>query len=142
MTKILQLIAGLVLLLFAGLWIWMGLAILKFTPTDTDPVRDFTTAQITVAGFLSSAVAAGTASVLGIQIQKATGQTLVASVGEAAGKSKLLFVGIATYAVVGVFVLIVWLAKSDATSDVVGAFATGVLGWLGGAFTAVFSKSP
>ncbi len=74
MTKILQLIAGLVLLLFAGLWIWMGFAILKFTPTDADPVRDFTTAQITVAGFLSSAVAAGTASVLGIQIQKASGR--------------------------------------------------------------------
>lgn len=45
------------------------------------------------------------------------------------------------YALFGTFVLVVWLARSGTTPDVVGAFATGVLGRLGGAFIAEFRKT-
>lgn len=141
MNRILQGLSFLVLLLFAGIWIWIGFALLKFHPTADHPIRLFTGAQTTVAGFLSSAVGAGTASILGIEIQKATSMTLAAQVNEAAQSSKLLSFGILLYAAVGVFVLLVWLSKSDAASDIVGAFALGILGWLGGAFAAVFRKA-
>jgi hypothetical protein len=140
-NRILQGLSVLVLLLFAGIWIWIGLALLKFNPTDADPVRMFTDAQTAVAGFLASAVGAGTASILGIEIQKASGANLAAQFGEAATSSKVLAAGILTYAAVGVFVLICWMSKSTAASDVIGAFALGVLGWLGGAFAAVFRKT-
>jgi hypothetical protein len=53
----------------------------------------------------------------------------------------MLSIGILTYALVGVFVLVVWLVKSDIATDMVSAFALGVLGWLGGSFAAVFQKS-
>jgi hypothetical protein len=111
-------------------------------------VLDLTDAQVTVAGFLASAIGAGTASVLGIEIQKvqqqdgATGgpMSIGAQVNQAARSSILLMVGIATYAAVGVFVLVVWFFTSGKSTDVIGAFSFGVLGWLAGAFAAVFRK--
>lgn len=143
MSRILQLLASLLLVLFAGIWIWVGVKIWMFHPTQAQDKVTFTAAQVMVAGFLASAVGAGTASVLGIEIQKIPsqhGDSVAIQIGQAAKGSRMLSIGIATYAVVGVFVLVVWLAKSNVSSDMVSAFALGVLGWLGGAFAAVFQK--
>jgi hypothetical protein len=145
MSRVLTLLAAAVLLLFAGMWVWIAIKLLGFHPTTAHPKLAFTSAQVTVAGFLASAVGAGTASVLGIEIQKvqaAAGQTVAFQVGQAAKSSFLLFVGIAAYALVGIVVLLAWLAKSNDSPDMIGAFALGVLGWLAGAFAAVFRKSP
>jgi hypothetical protein len=131
----------LVLLLFAIVWIWLALQVLLYHPTLAAPKVTFADAQINVAGFLSSAVSAGTASVLGIEIQKAsTDQNLAAQVGEATKGSRLLSIGIAVYALVGLFVLIVWFLNSAKAPDMIGAFSLGILGWLAGGFTAVFRK--
>ena len=144
MSRILQLLALLVLLLFAGIWIWVGIRVLQFHPTAPGQKVTFTDAQVMVAGFLASAVGAGTASVLGIEVQKISGQegqSIAVQVGQAAKGSLMLSIGIAVYALVGVFVLVVWLAKSGSATDMVSAFALGVLGWLGGSFAAVFQKT-
>lgn len=144
MNRILQLLALLVLLLFAGVWIWVGISVLQFHPTTPGQKVSFTDAQVTVAGFLASAVGAGTASVLGIEVQKVSGQegqSIAVQIGQATKASLMLTIGILTYALVGVFVLLVWLAKSDVATDMVSAFALGVLGWLGGSFAAVFQKT-
>ncbi len=96
---------------------------------------------MTVAGFLASAVGAGTASVLGIEIQKAPNdQSLGAQVNHAMSQSGLLTFGILLYAAVGIFVLLVWVFNSTEAPDMIGAFSLGVLGWLAGAFAAVFRK--
>lgn len=141
-------LALLVLLLFAGAWIWIGLKLLFFDGTQDNPVLSFTDAQVMIAGFLASAVGAGTASVLGIEIQKvraaeAAGgsQSLAVQVGQAATSSWLLVLGIALYALVGCFVLIVFFFDSDVAPEMVRAFSFGVLGWLAGAFAAVFQAS-
>jgi hypothetical protein len=63
-------LALLLLALFAGIWIWVGVKILTFHPTPTQDKVTFTDAQVMVAGFLASAVGAGTASILGIEVQK------------------------------------------------------------------------
>ena len=130
-------LAVLVLVLFAAIWIWIGVELLLF---DGKPPLSFDEAQVEVAGFLASAVGAGTASVLGIEIHKAgADETLLAKkVGAAFANSLLLVAGVATYAIVGVFVLAVWVFNSTVAPDMIGAFALGVLGWLAGAFTAVF----
>lgn len=144
MSRILQLLAGAVLLLFTIIWVWIAIKLWAFHPTTGHPTLAFTSAQVTVAGFLASAVGAGTASVLGIEIQKAPardGGTVAFQVGEAAKASKILFTGIVVYALVGMGVLLVWLFKSSGSPDMIGAFSLGVLGWLAGAFTAVFRKS-
>lgn len=143
MTRILQVLAALVLGLFAAVWMWIGFRILGFHPSPGHDKVSFTDAQVMVAGFLASAVGAGTASVLGIEIQKVPhqdGGTMAFQVGEAAKSSLTLTLGILTYALVGIFVLVVWLAKSQVSSDMVSAFSLGVLGWLGGSFAAVFRK--
>ena len=143
MTRILQILAAIVLGLFAAVWLWVAFQILNFQPSPGNEKVTFTDAQVMVAGFLASAVGAGTASVLGIEIQKVprqNGGTMAFQVGEAARSSWTLTAGILTYAVVGVVVLVVWLAKSQVASDMVSAFALGVLGWLGGSFAAVFRK--
>jgi hypothetical protein len=130
-------LAVLVLVLFAAIWIWIGVELLFF---DGKPPLSFDQAQVEVAGFLASAVGAGTASVLGIEIHKAGADEplLAKKVGKAFAGSLLLVAGVATYAIVGVFVLAVWVFNSTVAPDMIGAFALGVLGWLSGAFTAVF----
>jgi hypothetical protein len=137
-------LASIVLVLFSGVWLWIGFKILFFDGSAATPTLSFTDAQVSVAGFLASAVGAGTASVLGIEIQKitqASGEappTLAAQVGQAAASSWLLVVGIALYALVGCFVLIAWFFNSEIAPEMVSAFSLGVLGWLAGAFAAVF----
>jgi hypothetical protein len=148
MSRVLQTLSVLVLALFAAVWIWIGFRLIFFHPARDGAVLDLTDAQVTVAGFLASAIGAGTASVLGIEIQKVQQQTetaagrmsIGAQVNQAVGSSILLMIGIATYAAVGVFVLVVWFLNSAKSTDVIGAFSFGVLGWLAGAFAAVFRK--
>ena len=132
-------LAGAVLALFAAVWLWIGFKMLFFNGSSSTPSLTFTEAQVTVAGFLASAVGAGTASVLGIEIQKFNQEnTLALQVTRAAASSWFLIAGIGLYALVGGFVLVVWFFNSDIAPDMVGAFALGVLGWLAGAFAAVF----
>jgi hypothetical protein len=54
--------------------------------------------------------------------------------------SGLLITGILVYAGVGTFVLLVWAFTTAPSPDMVSAFSLGVLGWLAGAFAAVFRK--
>jgi hypothetical protein len=131
------------LALFAGIWGWIAWDVWHFTASPGHPKDEFSDAVVTVAGFVASAIGAGTASVLGIEIQKVEGadKTIGARVGEAAAKSALLVFGILVYAAVGGFVLVVWLGHSEQAPDMIGAFALGLLGWLGGAFAAVFRKA-
>jgi hypothetical protein len=86
-------------------------------------------------------VGAGTASVLGIEIQKVNGPNLAVQVGRAATSTALLAFGIVLYAAVGVFVLLIWFFNSGESPDMIGAFSLGVLGWLAGGFAAVFRKA-
>lgn len=141
MNRLLGILACIVLVLFGVVWIWIGLKLLGFDPTPDKPKLDFTDAQVTVAGFLASAVGAGTASVLGIEIQKVNGKNLAAQVGQAATSTALLTFGIVLYAAVGVFVLLVWFFNSGESPDMIGAFSLGILGWFAGAFAAVFRKA-
>ncbi|HEX9967197.1 MAG TPA: hypothetical protein VGB06_04580, partial [Solirubrobacterales bacterium] len=107
------------------------------------PVVSFSEAQAAIAGFLASVVAAGTAAVLGIEVQKpvegVAQPTAVARLRNAVTKSDLLVAGIVVYAVVGVLILLVWFFDSNEAPEMVGTFALGALGWLAGAFSAVFA---
>jgi hypothetical protein len=137
---LLVILAAAVLALFSGVWLWIGFKMLCFDASPSTPILTFTEAQVTVAGFLASAVGAGTASVLGIEIQKRSSaeNTIAGQVTKAAASSWLLVAGIGLYALIGGFVLVVWFFKSDIAPDMVSAFSLGVLGWLAGAFAAVF----
>src|SRR6266508_4210125 len=132
MKIMLQLVAGAFLALFAGLWIWIAWKVWRFDSNGGTEALEFSD------GIVASAVAAGTAAVLGIEIQRRSGR-LSARVNSAVASSPLLFAGVVAYIVVGGLNLVVWLGNSDAAPDMVGTFALGALGWLAGAFASVFS---
>lgn len=145
---VLRVLAMIFLTMFAAVWIWIGVKLLQFNPTPLKPKLDLPNDWVDFAGFLSSAVAAGTAAVLGIQIQKPSDTAASSASGSvpatvkfakgAAGESKFLVIGIAVYAVVGLFVAVVWFTHTAEAPDMIRAFSWGIIGWLAGAFAAVF----
>ena len=149
MSRVLPALSMVILLLFAAIWTIMAIELIQFQPTPQTPTVDFADAVVTVAGFLASAVGAATAAVLGIEIQRVDKRkefsgsrlsSLTGRVTEAAMTSWILMAGILLYAAVGVLILLVWIFNSEKSPDMIGAFALGVLGWLAGAFAAVFRK--
>jgi hypothetical protein len=141
MKHMLGILSFVVLVLFTAIWVWVGVKLLRFDPSAEEPILRFTDAQATVAGFLASTVGAGTASVLGIEIQKAPGANLAIQVGNAAKSTWLLGLGIVIYGAVGFFVLLVWFWNSEQSPEMIAAFSMGVLGWFAGGFAAVFRKA-
>jgi hypothetical protein len=139
-----RVIAGLFLAGFVGIWIWIAIKLFRFDPTDTQPQLLLSTAFATVSGALSGTVGAGTAAVLGIEVQKIkqTGANLRQSVARVAAASPLIVAGVLAYLGVGILLIVAWLVKGEAAPDVVESFSIGALGWMGGAFVAVFAADP
>jgi hypothetical protein len=143
MTGILRFIAGIFLALFAGIWLYVAIKLFRFDPSDETPKLVFSQEFAGVAGLLATTVAAGTASVLGIEIQKGrmNGGGSATTLMEAVKTSGFLKIGIFTYLIVGVVNLLAWLNDTEVAPEMVAAFALGALGWMGGAFSAVFQSS-
>jgi hypothetical protein len=139
--QFLKLVASTFLALFSGVWIFIGVKLMMFDPTAEQPTVEYTTAIATTAGFLAATVASITAAILGIEVQRAqTTQTepLVSATRTAFAASTMLWIGALTYLAVGLFVLVVWLIRSDQAADMVETFALGLLGWLAGGFSSLF----
>jgi hypothetical protein len=94
-----RIIAGMFLSAFVAIWIWIAIELLRFNPTAVHPTLVLSTGFATVSGVLSSTVGAGTAAVLGIQVQKFKneGRGLQAAVGQATTASPLVVVGVLAY---------------------------------------------
>jgi len=118
-----------------------GWKLWKFDPSTAVPKLEFSEAVAGVAGLVSSAVAAATAGVLGIEIQKGRAAGGTATLMAAVKASTFLKIGVLTYLIVGLVNLLVWLGNSSVAPEMIGAFALGALGWMGGAFSAVFNSS-
>ena len=144
MRFLLFIAAVIVLGFFAGIWAWIGNEVLSFHPTEAHKTLEFDDKIVSLAGLLATTVGAATASVLGFEIKKANdeGRTrgdVAKRLNDAVLHSAFLISGVVLYMGVGIFILIVWLWYSpDTTPELVGAFASGVIGWLLGAFTATF----
>ena len=140
---LLPILSLLVLGLFA--WVWGSIAIdlFQYEPTDEKPTLDLSTGRVVVGGFLASAVGAGTAAVLGIEIKGAmdSDTAFAAALAQGLANSLLLVAGVLVYAGIGALVVVAFVEHSEAAPDVVEAFSLGALGWLGGAFAAVFKAS-
>ena len=142
MDTILKAIAAVFLALFAGIWLWVAWKLWRFNPTTEVPTLTFSEAIAGTAGLVSVAVASATAGVLGIEIQKGRGSGRTGiTLTDAVKASTFLKIGVLTYFIVGVVNLVVWLGNSEVAPEMVGAFALGVLGWMGGAFSAVFQSA-
>jgi hypothetical protein len=93
---------------------------------------------------VSGAVGATTAAALGINVQQkmkstSNGEKSLAEATKAPTNSPLIVVGVLSYLAVGLLLIAVWLAKGNGAPEVVQSFSVGALGWLAGAFAAVFA---
>lgn len=138
---LLRILALIFLGLFAAVWLWIAWKVRDFSPTMAHPKLDLDDGLVTAAGFLGSSVGAGTAAVLGIEIKNVRAKDTTLGVTKSVAKATIstyIFIGVLTYAVVGLIVFLAWLANRSVSPDVIQAFAFGLLGWLAGAFAAVF----
>lgn len=142
-----KIVAGVFLAGFVGIWLWITIKVFRFDPTIETPQLVLSSSFAAISGALSGTVAAGTAAVLGIEVQKrrsvkrtgAAATSTGAALAEAATASPLIIAGVCAYFLVGLLLIIAWLVKGDAAPDAVQSFAVGSLGWMGGAFVAVFA---
>lgn len=143
-----RIVAGVFLAGFVGIWLWIAIKVFRFDPTIETPQLVLSSSFAAVSGALSGTVAAGTAAVLGIEVQKkrgagrkagGAGTSTGAAVAQAAAASPLIIAGVCAYFFVGVLLVIAWLVKGDAAPDAVQSFALGSIGWMGGTFVAVFA---
>jgi hypothetical protein len=140
--RILRVLAVWFLLLFVGVWVAVVVAVIRFQPSASVPALDLSDAVVVTAGFIATAVGAGTAAVLGIAIQKVQADVtkpLLLAASDAL-KDKMLAFGVLVYAGVGTVVLITWLARPEVSPDLMKTFALGALGWFAGAFAGVFKS--
>jgi hypothetical protein len=153
-------LTALIALTFVGLFVYFWsdvlLDIRDFKPTAQSPRLVLTDGQKTILSVLSTAVATGTAAVLGITIvQERQVQLRVLAEGGTPSKGKVawetfkqvfttaavLWIGILAYLIIGVLVVVAWYNESAVAPEVVATFGASVLGWGAGAIAAVFKAS-
>ena len=122
-----RVIAGVFLFGFVAIWIWIAIKVFRFDATPEQATLELDTAFTTVSGALSAAVGAGTAAVLGIEVQKErrSGGGLTASVASGATASPLIVLGVLSYLAMAVLLIIAWLDEGNAAPEVVESFAIG-----------------
>jgi len=151
-------LTALIALTFVGLFVFFWADVLVdipgFEPTDEMPRLVLTDAQKTILSVLSTAVATGTAAVLGITIVQEQQMALAAQDADAS-KAKVLWatikqvlttavvlwIGILAYLIIGVLVVVTWYNNSTIAPEVVATFGASVLGWGAGAIAAVFKAA-
>ena len=143
-TKLLPGIVVVVLVLFAAIWLWICWQIWSFAPTAEQPQLPLPTAVVTTAGYLATTVGTATAAVLGLTVATVALQTQDRTVGTlstaAASRVKddlMLVLAVAVYFAIGVVILVTWVVRSDVAPELVSTFALSILGWAGGAVSAV-----
>lgn len=148
MKSIVNIVAVAVMALFAGIWIWIDWRVWHFMAPGDGERFPLSVPVITVAGFLGSTISTATAAVLGIKIggagwdESGNKPSISERVNSAVSASPVLMTGVLVYFFVGFVTLIVWLANPNEAPDLTNSFATGVLGWAVGAFSAVFKADP
>lgn len=143
---IFNIIAAVFLALFVLVWTTVLLRVGTWVPTGGAKAPELNGALVTAAGVLATSLSSLTASALGFTIaevksgnQKAGDPNPVIRPSEVAMKlSGRAIFAIMVYMTMGMLVLVVWLFKGQASTDLIGAFALSLLGWLIGAAGVVF----
>jgi hypothetical protein len=144
--QIFNIIAAVFLALFVLVWATVLLRVGTWVPTGQAQAPELNGALVTAAGVLSTSLSSLTASALGFTIaevrrdnEQAGGPPPLVSPGEVATRlSGRVIFAIMVYMTMGMLVLVLWLFKGQASTDLIGAFALSLLGWLVGAAGVVF----
>jgi len=150
-----NIIAFVFLGLFVAVWGSVLLRVGFWVPDGRTAAPPLNGALVTAAGVLATSLSSLTASALGFtiaEVRQAEGKSEArrtegaAPAGTAtfnpsevtARLSGRIIAAIVVYLAVGLLVLLLWLAKGTASTDLIGAFALSLLGWLIGAAGVVF----
>ncbi|RDV10166.1 hypothetical protein DXK94_09860 [Arthrobacter sp. RT-1] len=143
--QLFNIIAFVFLGLFVAVWGSVLLRVGFWVPDGRTAAPALNGALVTAAGVLTTSLSSLTASALGFTIAEVrhaegSGRTETPfSPGDVTARlSGRIVAAIVVYMAVGLLVLLLWLAKGTASTDLIGAFALSLLGWLIGAAGVVF----
>lgn len=147
-----NIIAAVFLGLFVAVWGAVLLRVGFWVPDGKTAAPPLNGALVTAAGVLSTSLSSLTASALGFTIAEVKRDQ--ASASRAAGSpgggdtvnpvdvtarlSGRIVAAVMVYLAIGLLVLLLWLFKGTASTDLIGAFALSLMGWLIGAAGVVF----
>jgi hypothetical protein len=150
-THIFDIIAVLVLLIFASAWIAVLAQVWAYPAVDPAtgiapalaPRLALSGALVLAAGVLATTVVTQTAAALGFavaEVKAAKGAALTAQ--DVAQKLPIwTYIGIVIYLLVGLAVFLTWLFKEPTAPELVIAYALSLLGWLIGIAGVVFKPT-
>ncbi|HJV99625.1 MAG TPA: hypothetical protein VJ617_11090 [Arthrobacter sp.] len=154
--QLFNIIAFVFLSLFVAVWGAVLLRVGFWVPDGRTVAPPLNGALVTAAGVLATSLSSLTASALGFTIaevrrdERAAGDRRPAGPGAPGGAmafnpsevtarlSGRIVAAVVVYLAVGLLVLLLWLVKGTASTDLIGAFALSLLGWLIGAAGVVF----
>lgn len=146
--QLFNIIAVVFLALFVAVWGTVLLQVGFWVPDGRSTAPQLNGAVVCAAGVLSTSLSSLTSSALGFTIsevrrdQKDSGRaagTGTVRTGEVTSRlSGRIVTAVMVYLVIGLLVLAVWLAKGQASTDLINAFSLSLLGWIIGAAGVVF----
>ena len=154
--QLFNIIAFVFLGLFVAVWGSVLLRVGFWVPDGRTVAPPLNGALVTAAGVLATSLSSLTASALGFTIAEvrrdeseqdarrpsgpgAPGSSTAINPSDVTARlSGRIIAAIIVYLAVGLAVLLLWLAKGTASTDLIGAFALSLLGWLIGAAGVVF----
>lgn len=145
--QLFNIIAFVFLGLFVAVWGAVLLRVGFWVPDGRTVAPPLNGALVTAAGVLATSLSSLTASAMGFtiaevrrdELEREPGSPVAFSPSEVTAKlSGRIIAAIVVYLAVGLAVLLLWLAKGTASTDLIGAFALSLLGWLIGAAGVVF----
>ena len=154
--QLFNIIAFVFLGLFVAVWGSVLLRVGFWVPDGRTLAPPLNGALVTAAGVLATSLSSLTASALGFTIAEVRrdeseqdarrpsglsrqgSPTVINPSDVTARLSGRIIAAIIVYLAVGLAVLLLWLAKGTASTDLIGAFALSLLGWLIGAAGVVF----
>lgn len=154
--QLFNIIAFVFLGLFVAVWGSVLLRVGFWVPDGRTVAPPLNGALVTAAGVLATSLSSLTASALGFTIAEvrrdeseqdarrpsgpgAPGSSTAVNPSDVTSRlSGRIIAAIIVYLAVGLAVLLLWLAKGTASTDLIGAFALSLLGWLIGAAGVVF----
>lgn len=154
--QLFNIIAFVFLGLFVAVWGSVLLRVGFWVPDGRTVAPPLNGALVTAAGVLATSLSSLTASALGFTIAEvrrdesgqdarrpsgpgAPGSSTAVNPSDVTARlSGRIIAAIIVYLAVGLAVLLLWLAKGTASTDLIGAFALSLLGWLIGAAGVVF----
>ncbi|MUU72244.1 hypothetical protein [Pseudarthrobacter sp. GA104] len=145
--QLFNIIAFVFLGFFVAVWGAVLLRVGFWVPDGRTVAPPLNGALVTAAGVLATSLSSLTASALGFtiaevrrdELQREPGRPAAFNPAEITARlSGRIIAAILVYLAVGLAVLLLWLAKGTASTDLIGAFALSLLGWLIGAAGVVF----